>query len=66
MSAAMGDILAFRGVRTVNAGEASGELGYALRQLVDYMDWRVDLVTQQTSDDVSSSSSSRSCCSWSG
>jgi type IV pilus assembly protein PilC len=27
-------------VGTIRAGEASGELGYALRQLVEYMDWQ--------------------------
>jgi type IV pilus assembly protein PilC len=31
---------------TIRAGEASGELGYALRQLVDYMDWQENISSQ--------------------
>jgi type IV pilus assembly protein PilC len=33
-------------VGTIRAGEASGELGYALRQLVDYMDWQESISSQ--------------------
>ena len=33
-------------VGTIRAGEASGELGYALRQLVDYMDWQETISSQ--------------------
>ena len=33
-------------VGTIRAGEASGELGYALRQLVDYMDWQENISAQ--------------------
>jgi type IV pilus assembly protein PilC len=33
-------------VGTIRAGEASGELGYALRQLVDYMDWQENISSQ--------------------
>lgn len=33
-------------VGTIRAGEASGELGYALRQLVDYMDWQETITSQ--------------------
>jgi type IV pilus assembly protein PilC len=49
MSAAMGEHpLAFPElcVGTIRAGEASGELGYALRQLVDYMDWQESISSQ--------------------
>src|SRR6185295_10523876 len=30
----------------IRAGEASGELGYALRQLVEYMDWQESITSQ--------------------
>ena len=33
-------------VGTIKAGEASGELGYALRQLVEYMDWQENISSQ--------------------
>lgn len=33
-------------VGTIRAGEASGELGYALRQLVEYMDWQESITSQ--------------------
>lgn len=33
-------------VGTISAGEASGELGYALRQLVEYMDWQETISSQ--------------------
>lgn len=33
-------------VGTIRAGEASGELGFALRQLVDYMDWQENISSQ--------------------
>jgi type IV pilus assembly protein PilC len=33
-------------VGTIRAGEASGELGYALRQLVEYMDWQQGISSQ--------------------
>jgi type II secretory pathway component PulF len=33
-------------VGTIRAGEASGELGFALRQLVDYMDWQENISAQ--------------------
>jgi type IV pilus assembly protein PilC len=33
-------------VGTIRAGEASGELGFALRQLVDYMDWQESISSQ--------------------
>jgi type IV pilus assembly protein PilC len=33
-------------VGTIRAGEASGELGYALRQLVEYMDWQETIASQ--------------------
>lgn len=33
-------------IGTIRAGEASGELGYALRQLVDYMDWQETITSQ--------------------
>ena len=33
-------------VGTIRAGEASGELGYALRQLVEYMDWQENISSQ--------------------
>jgi type II secretory pathway component PulF len=33
-------------IGTIRAGEASGELGYALRQLVDYMDWQENISSQ--------------------
>ena len=33
-------------VGTIRAGEASGELGYALRQLVEYMDWQETINSQ--------------------
>ena len=33
-------------VGTIRAGEASGELGYALRQLVEYMDWQENITSQ--------------------
>ena len=33
-------------IGTIRAGEASGELGYALRQLVDYMDWQESISSQ--------------------
>lgn len=49
MSAAMAEHpLAFPElcVGTIRAGEASGELGYALRQLVDYMDWQESISSQ--------------------
>jgi type IV pilus assembly protein PilC len=49
MSAAMGmHPLAFPElcIGTIRAGEASGELGYALRQLVEYMDWQESISSQ--------------------
>ncbi len=33
-------------IGTIRAGEASGELGYALRQLVEYMDWQETIGSQ--------------------
>ncbi|MDB4876532.1 MAG: Tfp pilus biosis protein PilC [Gemmatimonadetes bacterium] len=33
-------------IGTIRAGEASGELGYALRQLVEYMDWQEGISSQ--------------------
>lgn len=33
-------------IGTIRAGEASGELGYALRQLVEYMDWQEAISSQ--------------------
>lgn len=33
-------------VGTIRAGEASGELGFALRQLVEYMDWQESIASQ--------------------
>jgi type IV pilus assembly protein PilC len=33
-------------IGTIRAGEASGELGYALRQLVEYMDWQESISSQ--------------------
>src|SRR4051812_36390967 len=33
-------------VGTIRAGEASGELGFALRQLVEYMDWQEAISSQ--------------------
>jgi type IV pilus assembly protein PilC len=33
-------------VGTIRAGETSGELGYALRQLVEYMDWQEGISSQ--------------------
>lgn len=33
-------------IGTIRAGEASGELGYAMRQLVEYMDWQESLSSQ--------------------
>jgi type IV pilus assembly protein PilC len=33
-------------VGTIQAGEASGELGYALHQLVEYMDWQEGISSQ--------------------
>jgi type IV pilus assembly protein PilC len=33
-------------IGTIRAGEASGELGYALRQLVEYMDWQETITSQ--------------------
>jgi type IV pilus assembly protein PilC len=33
-------------IGTIRAGEASGELGYALRQLVEYMDWQENISSQ--------------------
>lgn len=33
-------------VGTIRAGEASGELGFALRQLVEYMDWQETITSQ--------------------
>lgn len=33
-------------IGTIRAGEASGELGYALRQLVEYMDWQETIASQ--------------------
>jgi len=33
-------------VGTIRAGEASGELGFALRQLVEYMDWQESINSQ--------------------
>lgn len=33
-------------IGTIRAGEASGELGYALRQLVEYMDWQESIGSQ--------------------
>jgi type IV pilus assembly protein PilC len=33
-------------VGTIRAGEASGELAYALRQLVEYMDWQENISAQ--------------------
>ncbi len=51
LSAAMGEHpIAFPElcVGTIRAGEASGELGYALRQLVEYMDWQETINSQLT------------------
>jgi type IV pilus assembly protein PilC len=33
-------------VGTIRAGEATGQLGYAMRQLVDYMDWQETISSQ--------------------
>ena len=33
-------------VGTIRAGEASGQLGYAMRQLVEYMDWQETISSQ--------------------
>ena len=33
-------------IGTIRAGETSGELGYALRQLVEYMDWQESISSQ--------------------
>lgn len=33
-------------VGTIRAGEATGQLGYALRQLVEYMDWQAAITSQ--------------------
>ncbi len=33
-------------IGTIRAGEASGELGFALRQLVEYMDWQESISSQ--------------------
>lgn len=33
-------------IATIAAGEASGQLGFALRQLVDYLDWQEGISTQ--------------------
>lgn len=33
-------------IGTIRAGEASGELGFALRQLVEYMDWQEGISSQ--------------------
>jgi type IV pilus assembly protein PilC len=33
-------------IGTIRAGEASGELGFALRQLVEYMDWQEGIASQ--------------------
>jgi type IV pilus assembly protein PilC len=33
-------------IGTIRAGEASGDLGYALRQLVEYMDWQESISSQ--------------------
>ena len=33
-------------VGTIRAGEATGQLGYALRQLVEYMDWQATITSQ--------------------
>ncbi|HEY2736019.1 MAG TPA: type II secretion system F family protein [Polyangiales bacterium] len=33
-------------IGTIRAGETSGELGYALRQLVEYMDWQETISSQ--------------------
>lgn len=33
-------------VGTIRAGEATGQLGYALRQLVEYMDWQASITSQ--------------------
>src|SRR5690348_7268141 len=33
-------------VGTIKAGEASGELAYAMRQLVEYMDWQENISAQ--------------------
>ncbi|MFI5229525.1 MAG: type II secretion system F family protein [Gemmatimonadales bacterium] len=33
-------------VGTIRAGEATGQLGYAMRQLVDYMDWQETITSQ--------------------
>lgn len=49
LSAAMGEHpLAFPElcVGTIRAGETSGELGFALRQLVEYMDWQEAISSQ--------------------
>lgn len=49
LSAAMGEHpLAFPElcIGTIRAGEASGELGFALRQLVEYMDWQESISSQ--------------------
>jgi type IV pilus assembly protein PilC len=35
-------------IGTIRAGEASGELGFALRQLVEYMDWQESISSQLT------------------
>ncbi|HVX41614.1 MAG TPA: type II secretion system F family protein, partial [Gemmatimonadaceae bacterium] len=49
LSAAMGEHpMAFPElcIGTIRAGETSGELGYALRQLVEYMDWQESISSQ--------------------
>jgi len=33
-------------IATISAGEASGQLGFALRQLVDYLDWQEGISSQ--------------------
>jgi type II secretory pathway component PulF len=33
-------------VSTIEAGEASGQLGFAMRQLVDYIDWQEQITSQ--------------------
>ena len=33
-------------VTTIEAGEASGQLGFAMRQLVDYIDWQEQITSQ--------------------
>jgi type II secretory pathway component PulF len=49
LSAAMGEhpvAFAELYVGTIRAGEATGQLGYAMRQLVDYMDWQETISSQ--------------------